>query len=159
MAFSISGAVSIGSALVGAYGAVRGAQAASDSADAQTAAVSLQRRQQAVIAGRQRRDAIRSRRVAAAANQARGVSQGMAGSSALAGIQGALNTNLASNLSFLDVNQALTATRASFLDSANQSSAEASNALAVSKLGFTIAGKSFGMFRQTQGGRNFIASL
>lgn len=159
MAFSVSGAVTIGSSLVGAYGAIRGAGAASDAAEAQSQAVALQRRQQAIISGRQRREAIRARRIASAANQSRGVAQGMAGSSALVGIQGALNTNLASNLSFLDVNQVLTSQRASFLDQANIASAEASNALAASKLGFTIAGKSFGIFRQTAGGREFIKNL
>ena len=159
MAISLSGALAVGSTVLGVAAALKGADAASDSAQAQSQAVALQRRQQAIISGRQRREAIRTRRIASAANQARGVAQGMAGSSSLTGIQGALNTNLASNLNFLDVNQSLTSQRASFLDQANIASAQASNALAASKLGFTIAGKSFGIFRQTTAGRNFIASL
>jgi hypothetical protein len=159
MAFSISGAISVGAAVAGAVGAFKGAEAASDAAEAQSAAVALQRRQQAITSARQRREAIRERRIAVASNQARGAAQGMSGSSSLAGIQGALNTNLASNLNFLDVSTTLTGARASFLDQASSLQARGNNFLAASKLGFTIAGKSFGMFRQTEAGRNLIAKL
>jgi hypothetical protein len=156
---SLTGAISIGSAIVGAYSAFRGAEAASDSADAQQSAVALQRRQQEVISARQRRESIRARRIAAAANQSRSSAQGMAGSSSIAGIQGALNTNLASNLNFLDVNTGITSQRASFLDKANQASADSANFLAGSKLGFTVAGKSFDIFRNTESGRQILANL
>lgn len=156
---SLSGAITLGSAAVGAYAAFRGAQAADDAADSQSAAVQLQRRQQEIANARQRRAIIRERRITQAANQARGVAQGMVGSSSLSGIQGALNTSLASNLNFLEVSNALTSQRASFLDQASQSSADATNFGALSKLGFTSAGASFNIFRQSEAGREFIANL
>jgi hypothetical protein len=154
-----AGALAIGSAVIGAYSAIESANASSDAAAAQQQAVALQRRQQEIASARQRRQALREYRIAQAQNQARGVAQGMTGSSAMSGIQGALNTSIASNLNYLDVTSSLNAQRGSFLDAANASQARSGTFGALSGLGFNVAGTSFDIFRSSNTGRQWIANL
>jgi len=142
----LSGAISLGSAVVGAVSSFKSADAAEESARAQSQAANLARKQQAIQASRSRREVIRSRRIAAAANQARGVATGTVGSSTLAGVQGALNTNFASNLAFLDTNMALATQRANFLDQAQINQAQASIFGAKASLAFAGAATAFNLF-------------
>lgn len=142
----LAGIISLGSAAVGAAAAFKSADAAEESARAQSQAAQLGRKQQELQASRQRREVVRARRIAAAANQARSVATGTIGSSALAGVQGALNTNFAANLSFLDSNIALATQRANFLDQSQIRSAQAQIFGAQSRLAFTGAAVSFNLF-------------
>jgi hypothetical protein len=144
-----SGIATIGSAVLGTKAALDSAGAAKDAARAQSQAAQIARRQESLRAARERRELIRSRRVAAAENLSQGVARGVVGSSALAGVQSALNTNFASNLSFLDQMAELSTERISFLDQAQQSSAAASVFSAMSSLAFTGARTAGGFFSRT----------
>lgn len=156
---AIAGALTAASAIAGTVAAFKSADAAEQSASAQSQAAALARRQEALSNARQRRQLIRERRIAAANNLARGVATGAAGSSAMAGVQGALNTNFASNLSFLDQIATLSTQRSSFLDQAQQSAADSSIFGAASSLAFTGARVAKKTFDQTPTGVAFGKSL
>ena len=152
---NIAAAATIASGIAGTVAAFKSADAAEQSANAQSQAAQIARRQEALQNARQRRQLIRERRIAQAANLARGVATGTQGSSALAGVQGALNTNFTSNLSFLDQIASLSTQRSSFLDQAQQSVAQSNIFGSLSSLAFTGAQVSKSMFNQTPEGRKF----
>lgn len=78
-------------------------------------------------AARQRRDAIRQSRIMAANMQVKGVTQGVQNSSSVKGGQGSIQTQLNSNLSFLDQFNNLSDQASRALDSAAQHQGNASD--------------------------------
>ena len=154
-----SAIASIGGTILGTKAALDSADAAQDASRAQSRAAAVARRQESLQAARQRREVIRSRRMAAAENLSQGVARGSMGSSSLSGIQGALNTNFASNLNFLDQMSSLSTEKMSFLDQAQQSSAASQTFGAVSSLAFTGAQTGFNIFKQTPEFDKFSAKV
>lgn len=150
--FNVGTVAGIASA-VGTIGSVvsglKAASATEKAAEAQQQATALARRQSELASARERRAAIRERRLAAARNQASAVAQGLQGSSVISGIQGALNTNFASNLAFLDQATALSTMQANFLDQAQFRQAQASIFGAQGRLAGQVGATALDIFKQT----------
>jgi len=94
-------------AAVAVGGTAKSIQAGQDAAKQSKVASRLSQQQQALVAARERRDAIRQARIATAAVTQSGETQGASTSSAAAGGLASITSQLSSNLSFLDQNKVL----------------------------------------------------
>lgn len=94
-------------AAVAVGGTAKSIQAGQDAAKQSKVASRLQQQQQALVAARERRDAIRQARIASANLTQAGETQGASTSSAAAGGLASVGSQLNSNLSFLDQNKVL----------------------------------------------------
>lgn len=108
----------------------------------QKVATRAARAQNDLQAARQRRDAIRQARIAQADLAVKGVSQGVQASSAIAGGQGSIATQLNSNLGFLDTFNQLSNQASKALDSAATWQGIASDADKIGNLAMTTFGNS-----------------
>lgn len=104
-------------------------------------------------AQRERRDAIRTARLAAGASTQAAANQGASGTSAALGALGSISSQLNANLSFLDVNQRLSDQASLAAGRANAFMGRAQTGAAISSLGqsvFSAAG-GFGAFDAPSG--------
>lgn len=95
-------AIAIGGLVLSGVSTVAGMSAQSDSARAQRRAQEYQRRMDELRQNRERRQAIREQRIKTAQVIQAGANQGAVTSSAVQGGSGSLQSQLSSNLSFLD---------------------------------------------------------
>lgn len=128
-------AVGVGVAGVGAYKANQNAKKA---AAAQREAAELDRKRMTLQNARERRDAIRASRLAFAQAQQNAENQGASASSASQGGLGSIQSQLSSNISFLDRFSTLSDMASQQLGRAQIYQQRASTAQAVSNLGMAV---------------------
>lgn len=160
--------IALATAVVGTgvsiYSSQKAAGAYAQSAAAQREANRFQRQQADLQAARQKRDAIRQSRIAQASVQQSAENQGVSGSSAAIGGQASIQSQLNSNLSFLDQYSSLSDAASDALGRAsvyqskgNQFTANAQSAGAISSLAFQVFGAA-GTLGGSGGGGNGTGS-
>lgn len=142
-------------AVVGAVAAVGGTVA---SVSAANKARKLQKKQYAYErqlaqnrAARERRDAIRAARLAQGTALSNSVNQGALDTSASIGGLGSIQSQLNSNLSFLDTNQKLADQAGLYASRANSALSKMQSEQSISQLGMTVfsAAGGFGAFKKS----------
>jgi len=119
---------------VAGYGAYESRRLQGKSVRAQNVAMEAQQQQADLQAARQRRDAIRTARVAAARATNAAATQGAFGSSGSLGGLASIQSQLGSNLSFLDTYNKLSDVATESLGKANKYRVQAEGASAISQL-------------------------
>lgn len=134
--------IAIGAAVVGAgaavYGTVKQAQAAKKQTKYNNEALAVQRQQANMSTAIQKRDAIRAARLSAGQALQTGENQGVSGSSAAYGGFGSIQSQLSSNLSFLDKYNTLSDQASIAAGKANKAGTAAQVFGSVAGLGITL---------------------
>lgn len=139
---ALSTAIAVAGLGVAAVGTVQANNNAKKQVAAQNEANKIQRQQANLQAARQKREAIRTARLAYAASQQNAENQGVAGSSASLGGLGSITSQLNDNLSFLDQWNTLSDQASIQLGKANAAGANAQMWNSVAGAGMTVFGNS-----------------
>lgn len=110
-----------------------------DAAKAAAQANEIQRKQLDLQAARQRRDAIREGRIAAAQATVSGEAQGVADSSSSQGGIGSITSQVNSNVSFLDAYNQMSDQAMYFMGVSNQKKADADRYAGLANFGMKVA--------------------